>query len=222
MRGPHGCRVLLVEPLTRPASERGEQAAVLLEAQEQRRDRGRGVHQPGDERRVAVEARGGELRARECGGEGERRELEAGRQRGDRAARRHPLGVGLIGALLAEATQRHGDAALQLADGLLQFFEAKRVEGLRIEAQIVSGHGLLYAELREAVVGLWRHLVVFAALIVNLWVGGDLVEALAGHYTRGLFELLLIFGYLWFVVGLSEWLRRSPNEERPPGGDRRS
>ena len=30
--------------------------------------------------------------------------------------------------------------------------------------------------------GLWRHLVVFAALVVNLWVGGDLVEAFAGHY----------------------------------------
>ena len=45
-----------------------------------------------------------------------------------------------------------------------------------------------------------RHLVIFAALLVNLWVGGDLVEALAGPYVRGLFELILISGYLWFVV----------------------
>lgn len=61
-----------------------------------------------------------------------------------------------------------------------------------------------------------RHLVIFAALLVNLWLGGDLVEALAGSYVRGLFELLLILGYLWFVVGLGSLLRRRPDEP-PPG-----
>ena len=30
-----------------------------------------------------------------------------------------------------------------------------------------------------------RHLVIFAALLVNLWVGGDLVEALAGPTCEG-------------------------------------
>ena len=63
--------------------------------------------------------------------------------------------------------------------------------------------------------GLWRHLVVFAALIVNLWAGGDLLEAFAGIYARGLFELLLIFGYLWFVVGIRTLLRPRSNEPPP-------
>ena len=50
--------------------------------------------------------------------------------------------------------------------------------------------------------GLGRHLLVFAALVVNLWVGGDLVEAAAGGMARVGFEALLILGYLWFVIGL--------------------
>ncbi len=60
-----------------------------------------------------------------------------------------------------------------------------------------------------------RHLVIFAALLVNLWLGGDLVEALAGPYARGLFELVLILGYLWFVVGLGSLLRRRTDEPPP-------
>ena len=62
--------------------------------------------------------------------------------------------------------------------------------------------------------GLWRHLLVFAALIVNLWVGGDIVEEIAGPVARGAFELLLILGYLWFVIGLRGLLRRRPDD--PP------
>ena len=62
-----------------------------------------------------------------------------------------------------------------------------------------------------------RHLVIFAALLVNLWVGGDLVEALAGPYVRGVFELILISGYLWFVVGLGTLLRRRSDEPPPRG-----
>ncbi len=63
--------------------------------------------------------------------------------------------------------------------------------------------------------GLWRHLLVFVALVVNLWIGGDLVEAVAGHYARGGFELLLIFGYLWFVIGFRGLLRRRSDEPPP-------
>ena len=65
--------------------------------------------------------------------------------------------------------------------------------------------------------GLWRHLLVFAALIVNLWVGGDLLDVLAGPAARGAFELLLILGYLWFVVGLGGLLRgRHPGPPPQP------
>jgi hypothetical protein len=67
----------------------------------------------------------------------------------------------------------------------------------------------------EAAVGLWRHLLVFAALVVNLWVGGDIVEAFAGPVVRGAFELVLILGYLWFVIGLGGLLRRSTDEPPP-------
>ena len=62
---------------------------------------------------------------------------------------------------------------------------------------------------------LWRHLLVFAALVVNLWVGGDIVEELAGPVARGAFELLLILGYLWFVIGLGGLLRRRPDDPPP-------
>nr|ADI17982.1 hypothetical protein [uncultured Chloroflexi bacterium HF0200_09I09] len=65
----------------------------------------------------------------------------------------------------------------------------------------------------EVSVGLWRHLVVFGALVVNLWIGGDLVEVVAGPYVRGAFELLLIFGYLWLVVGLGGLLWGRTDEQ---------
>ena len=63
--------------------------------------------------------------------------------------------------------------------------------------------------------GLWRHLLVFGALVVNLWVGGDLIEAVAGEAARTAFELVLILGYLWFVIGLSRLLREEPDDTRP-------
>lgn len=59
--------------------------------------------------------------------------------------------------------------------------------------------------------GFGRHLLVFGALAVNLWVGGELVEASAGHYARGGFELALIFGYLLLVLRIPFGLGR----ERP-------
>lgn len=47
------------------------------------------------------------------------------------------------------------------------------------------------------------HLLVFAAVVVNLWLGGDLVEAWAGHVARAVFEVLLILGYVVLVLGWS-------------------
>ena len=58
-----------------------------------------------------------------------------------------------------------------------------------------------------------RHLVVFSALVVNLWAGGALIEQLAGLFVRGGFEMLLIFGYLHFGWDCPGRLRRSPEED---------
>jgi hypothetical protein len=63
-----------------------------------------------------------------------------------------------------------------------------------------------------------RHLLAFAALLVNLWLGGDLVASLAGGLARGAFEVALIFAYAWFVFGIRVppvWRRRG--DSRPPG-----
>ena len=60
--------------------------------------------------------------------------------------------------------------------------------------------------------GFGRHLLVLGALAVNLWAGGDLVEAWAGRYARSGFELTLIFGYLFLVLGVPFGLGR----RRPP------
>ena len=50
-------------------------------------------------------------------------------------------------------------------------------------------------------IGPATHLLVLAALIVNLWLGGDLVEGLAGHLARAAFEVALIAGYVILVLG---------------------
>ncbi len=58
-----------------------------------------------------------------------------------------------------------------------------------------------------------RHALIFVALVVNLWVGGDMVESIAGRYARGGFELLLISGYLVFVLRV---VRLFQSDEQPP------
>ncbi|MBM3138676.1 MAG: hypothetical protein FJZ92_00310 [Chloroflexi bacterium] len=67
--------------------------------------------------------------------------------------------------------------------------------------------------------GLGTHLLVLAALVVNLWVGGDLFEAWAGRGARHLFELALILGYLWLVLGIGPALRGRGTPERAAQGD---
>lgn len=41
---------------------------------------------------------------------------------------------------------------------------------------------------------------MLAALVVNLWLGGNLVEAWAGHALRAAFEATLILGYFAWVL----------------------
>ena len=62
------------------------------------------------------------------------------------------------------------------------------------------------------------HAAIFVALLVNLWVGGDLVEAWLGHVVRNLFELALIGAWLVLVVGMRAplpWRRPPPDDEQP-------
>ena len=64
------------------------------------------------------------------------------------------------------------------------------------------------------------------ALVVNLWVGGDLVEAWLGHAVRNLFELVLICAWLVLVIGMRAPLPFRGSGRRPPpsedGDERRS
>lgn len=53
----------------------------------------------------------------------------------------------------------------------------------------------------------WQ-LVAFAALVVNLWIGGDYVEAWFGHIARAAFEIALIVAYVVLVLGSAAWPRR--------------
>lgn len=56
------------------------------------------------------------------------------------------------------------------------------------------------------------HVLVLAALVVNLWVGGDLIEVWAGHAARSGFEVILILGYLVLVLQMGLPLRPPPRE----------
>ncbi len=76
--------------------------------------------------------------------------------------------------------------------------------------------------------GTWgwgAHALIFVALVVNLWFGGDFVEALMGRPVRGLFEIGLILGYMTLVIGMRAplpWRRHGEtDEERASPDDRR-
>ena len=69
---------------------------------------------------------------------------------------------------------------------------------------------------------LGTHLVVFVALVINLWVGGDLIEAWLGGPARQIFEITLILGYLWFVLGITAPLPWHRPAEDGREDDRRS
>ena len=63
----------------------------------------------------------------------------------------------------------------------------------------------------------WTHLAAAAALLVNLWIGGDFVDAWWGRTARNGFELLLIFGYAVFVLGVRVPFAFWRRPETPPG-----
>ncbi|MSQ36465.1 MAG: hypothetical protein EXR63_04935 [Dehalococcoidia bacterium] len=55
----------------------------------------------------------------------------------------------------------------------------------------------------------WQ-LLAFAALVVNLWLGGDYVEAWFGHIARAAFEIALIVAYVLIVIGTRVLPRSRP------------
>ncbi len=64
------------------------------------------------------------------------------------------------------------------------------------------------------------HAAILLALVVNLWFGGDIVEAWLGgawlaHVVRSVLELALIGSWLILVVGMRAPWKRPPPEDAP-------
>ena len=57
-----------------------------------------------------------------------------------------------------------------------------------------------------------QHIVVFAALVTVLWLGGGLIMEFVGRYARTGFEFLLILGYLHVMWNFPGRLRPPPGE----------
>ncbi len=57
-----------------------------------------------------------------------------------------------------------------------------------------------------------QHFLIFVALISNLWVGGLLLEIYVGSVLKLIFESLLIFGYLAFVIRLWPFTKNSSED----------
>ncbi len=67
-------------------------------------------------------------------------------------------------------------------------------------------------------IGFGKHMVIFVALVINLWVGGDLIEGWQGHAARTVFELVMILGYMVLILGITAplpWRRKKDEIERP-------
>ena len=72
--------------------------------------------------------------------------------------------------------------------------------------------------------GWGTHVAIFLALVVNLWFGGDIVEAWLGgarlaHIARSVLEIALIGGWLILVIGMRAplpWRRKPEDDEGRP------
>ena len=73
-------------------------------------------------------------------------------------------------------------------------------------------------------ISLTKHAVILVALVVNLWVGGDYIEAWLGHAARAAFELALILGWMTLIIGMRAplpWRRRRSDDPARPDSARR-
>ena len=71
-------------------------------------------------------------------------------------------------------------------------------------------------------IGWGKHAVIMVAMVINLWVGGDLVEIWLGHFARAAFEVTLILGWLTLIVGMRAplpWRYGKREDERGERGD---
>lgn len=79
-------------------------------------------------------------------------------------------------------------------------------------------------DLYPEVVSTTQHVLAFAALMLNLLLGGMLIAEFAGVIWRNLFEFVLLGLYLVIVWGMPGSLRprseRDPNDDGPGGGSR--
>jgi len=60
-----------------------------------------------------------------------------------------------------------------------------------------------------------KHALIVAALIINLWFGGDLVQEFVGGFARTVFEITLILGWMTLILGMRAplpWRRREEDE----------
>ncbi len=60
------------------------------------------------------------------------------------------------------------------------------------------------------------HLVVLGLLIIDLAVGGPLIDQLAGRWGLIGFEFLLILGYMLLVLGIVPWRRSGGGSDEQP------
>lgn len=67
-------------------------------------------------------------------------------------------------------------------------------------------------------IGFGKHMLIFVAVVINLWVGGDYIEAWFGAVARTAFELVLILGYMVLILGITAPLpwRRKRDETKGP------
>ena len=129
-------------------------------------------------------------------------------------------GVGLLAplALLVLLLERSGiSSGIQGGIALLVAVAAFVLAG-GVAGQVATGaprsNGLVAG---AGTLALWAVLllvIVLAALVVNLWFGGDLVEGWAGHLARAAFEVTLITGYVVLVLGFRVRGRQDGQDER--------
>lgn len=171
---------------------------------------------------MSVEAARGRRDASRGRGERGARELREHRQRRDPPSRGPPFEVRLVGAEVTHLVHGDGDASMQFARGLLERVERQFVERGEVEIEFAR-HPAYPTHVND--IGITKHLVIFTALIINLWIGGDLIEGWLGHAVRTGFELVLILGYMVLILGITAplpWRRKKDEESSESGRSGRS
>lgn len=65
-------------------------------------------------------------------------------------------------------------------------------------------------------IGFGKHMLIFVAVVINLWVGGDYIGLWFGRLARTAFEMVLILGYMVLILGITAplpWRRKKDETE---------